>query len=272
MNRQHSNRGCNNDGYQSDELNDARSEAGLPETYNDEEPCVTVDELATLLHNAELTTRRSASAMSNTYVNSVPRRSNNDVLGDIDRYDPEGTPGSRSRNVRFQSPPLYDRVATNYQRISHDVLSARLNNEQRSGSLNEIYDRPQNDLVTSSRGALNRGASLSPRVLSRHATNPFVTDYQPPATPQSSRPAATITEIVPSRSNSRMSCDRVDAMSRASTNAYRSRDSESRRSLTSRRNDSRDPETYRLRDNYPTAQRNLSLNNPSAYTHYMPNS
>ncbi|CAB0039409.1 unnamed protein product [Trichogramma brassicae] len=237
MNRQHSNRGGNNDDYPSDELNDAQSDAGLPETYNDEEPRVTVDELAKLLRDAELTTQRPTSAMSNTYVNSVPRRSN---------------------NVRFQSPPL--------------------DNAQRSCSLNEIYDRPQNDLVTSSHGALNRVASLSPRVLPRHATNPFIADCQSPATLQSSRPTATITEIVPSRSNSRMSCgdntqsDRVDAMSRTSTNAFRARDLESRRSITSRRNDSRDPESNHLRDSYPPVQRNVSMNNPLAYTHYMPNS
>ncbi|CAB0044381.1 unnamed protein product [Trichogramma brassicae] len=237
MNRKHSNRGGSNDDYPSDELNDARSDAGLPEIYNDEELCVTVDELAKLLHDAELTTQRPTSAMSNTYVNSVPRRPN---------------------NVRFQSPPL--------------------DNARRSCSLNEIYDRPRNDLVTSSRGALNRVASLSPRVLPRHATNPFIADCQSPATLQSSRPTATITEIVPSSSNSRMSCngntqsDRIDAMSRTSTSAYRARDLESRRSITSRRNDSRDPEPNRLRDSYPPVQRNVSLNNPFAYTHYMPNS
>ncbi|CAB0033665.1 unnamed protein product [Trichogramma brassicae] len=61
-------------------------------------------------------------------------------------------------------------------------------------------------------------------------------------------------------------------MSRTSTNAYRARDLESRRSITSRRNDSRDPESNRLRDSYPPVQRNVSLNNPFAYTHYMPNS
>ncbi|CAB0041989.1 unnamed protein product [Trichogramma brassicae] len=61
-------------------------------------------------------------------------------------------------------------------------------------------------------------------------------------------------------------------MSRTSTNAYRACDLESRRSITSRRNDSRDPEPNRLRDSYPPVQRNVSLNNPLAYTHYMPNS
>uniref|UniRef100_A0ABD2W1X3 Uncharacterized protein n=1 Tax=Trichogramma kaykai TaxID=54128 RepID=A0ABD2W1X3_9HYME len=93
MNRQHSNRGGANDDYPSDELNDARSDAGLPDTYNDEEPSVTVDELAKLLHEAELKTQRPTSAMSNHYVNTVPRRSNNDILGDIDKYNPEGRPG-----------------------------------------------------------------------------------------------------------------------------------------------------------------------------------
>ncbi|KAL7289201.1 hypothetical protein TKK_0017142 [Trichogramma kaykai] len=101
MSRQHSNRGGANDDYPSDELNDARSDARLPDTYNDEEPSVTVDELAKLLREAELTTQRPTSVMSNTCVNIVPRRSNNDILGDIDKYDPEGRPGSRLRNVPF---------------------------------------------------------------------------------------------------------------------------------------------------------------------------
>ncbi|KAL7295072.1 hypothetical protein TKK_0011540 [Trichogramma kaykai] len=206
MNRQHSNRGCNNDDYPSDELNDARSDAGLPDTCNNEEPCVTVDELAKLLRDAELTTQRPASAILNTYVNSVPRRLNNDISIDMGRYYPEGTTSSRLRNVRFQSPFL--------------------DNARRSRSLNEIYDRPRNDLVTSSRRALNGVAPPSPRILPRHGTNPFINDYQLPAMLQPSRPTATITEIVPSRSNSRMSCnanaqsDRVDTMSPASTNAY----------------------------------------------------
>uniref|UniRef100_A0ABD2WDG8 Uncharacterized protein n=1 Tax=Trichogramma kaykai TaxID=54128 RepID=A0ABD2WDG8_9HYME len=105
MNRQHSNRGCNNDDYPSDEFNDARSDAGLPDTYNDEEPCVTVDELAKLLRDAELTTQRPASALSNTYVNSVPRRLNNDILIDMGRYDPEETTSSRLRNCGSKAHP-----------------------------------------------------------------------------------------------------------------------------------------------------------------------
>uniref|UniRef100_A0ABD2X820 Uncharacterized protein n=1 Tax=Trichogramma kaykai TaxID=54128 RepID=A0ABD2X820_9HYME len=258
MNRQHSNRGCNNDDYPSDEFNDACSDAGLADTYNDEEPCVTVDELAKLLRDAELTTQRPASALSNTYVNSVPRRLNNDILIDMGRYDPEGTTSSRLRNVRFQSPSL--------------------DNARRSRSLNEIYDRPRNDLVTSSRRALNGVASPSPRILPRHGTNPFITDYQSPATLQPSRPTATITEIVPSRSNSRMSCnanvqsDRVDTMSRASTNAYRARNLESRQVPTSRRYDSRDTGPSRSRDSDSLAQQGIGLNHPFAYTHYRPNS
>uniref|UniRef100_A0ABD2W565 Uncharacterized protein n=1 Tax=Trichogramma kaykai TaxID=54128 RepID=A0ABD2W565_9HYME len=258
MNRQHSNRGGNNDDYPSDELKEVHSDAGLLDMYNDEEPCVSVEELANLLRDVELTTQRPSSAMSNTYINSVPRRSSNDILGDINRYDLEERPSSRLRNVRFRSSPL--------------------DNARRSRSLNEIYDRPRNDLVTSSRRALNGVASLTPRVLPRHGTNPFISDYQSPASLQPSRPTATVTEIVPSRSNSRMSCnanaqsDRADTMSRASTNAYRARDLESRQLPTSRRNDGRDTEPSRSRDSYSLAQQGISLNSPFAYTHYRPNS